>query len=107
MSDPGPSEAEIRELLVANMFDGDDSGLVTMEAARFATTAAEIVVEHLADIAEIVNRRGVETDLDVARLAAALGGELHVDEEHGFPPGFSAHDLTVYVALEYHRLSVE
>jgi hypothetical protein len=133
MSDPGPSEAEIRALLVADLFDGDDTGVVTMEVAHFATTAAEIVVEHLAEIDEgklyaaiealptftigtdytpVVEKDRVlalvglhvEPDLDVARLATALACELHVDEAHGFPPGFTARDLAVDVALAYHRL---
>jgi hypothetical protein len=43
------------------------------------------------------------SELDVERLARALAAELHVDEAHGFPPGFTVQELADHVAAEYAR----
>jgi hypothetical protein len=44
------------------------------------------------------------SELDAERLAQALAAELHIDEAHGFPRGFTVQELAVHVAAEYSRL---
>lgn len=39
--------------------------------------------------------------IDVERLAKALEIELHVDHEHGFPPGFTPLDLAKLIVIAY------
>ena len=81
MTEPLPRSADrqaaalLRDVLRANLFDGDEGGTVTMPIARLLDEIVEIVAEH----------RALQPDsLDVERLREVLDeADTAINELHG------------------------
>jgi hypothetical protein len=59
------------------------------------------------DLAIAAIEAEARASLDVDALARAVTLEVHVDEAHGFPPGFTADALAALIAREYRTILAE